>query len=106
MSAIIRNVGPRGPRFYEDQGALMFINVIDASTKEGPREATDEDRKEHPRAYEAMGANMDDLFPGAKPLISFTGRAPPGTPDPTLLAKPALEEPAPRAKLHLKGEAA
>jgi len=48
-----RQVCLRGPRFYPERGKAMFVNHIDASTREGPREATDEDRAAHPKAWAA-----------------------------------------------------
>lgn len=95
VAAIIRNTGPRGPRFYEDGGELMFVNVVDASTRDGPRPATDADMEAHPEAVGAFKANEESLFPGAKPLITFRGERPPGAPDPERLAKapPPREEP-------------
>lgn len=89
MPAIIRNTGPRGPRFYEDGGELKFVNTVDASTRDGPRDATDEDRVAHPEAFAAYERNDESMFPGAKPMIAFSGKRPPGVPDPELLAKPA-----------------
>jgi hypothetical protein len=88
MPAIIRNTGPRGPRFFEDGGELRFVNVVDASTRDGPREATDEDRMAHPEAFRAYEKNDESMFPGAKPMITFSGKRPASVPDPTILAKP------------------
>jgi hypothetical protein len=93
MNAIIRNMGPRGARFYDDNGVLMFVNVVDASTRDGPREATDDDRMANPEAYAKMDASTEDMFPGAKPLITFTGERPASAPNPELLAKPPEPEP-------------
>lgn len=45
----------RGPRFFEQDGELMFEHVIDGSNRIGPRPATDDDRRVHPQAYADMG---------------------------------------------------
>jgi hypothetical protein len=56
MISLQRNaVIQRGPRFFERDGELMFENVIDGSTRFGPRPATDEDRARYPGAYAQMG---------------------------------------------------
>lgn len=99
-AAIIRNTGPRGPRFYEDGEELMFVNVVDASTRDGPRPATEADMEAHPEAVAALKSNETSTFPGAKPLITFVdpnGKRPPDFPDPEKLAKAPepREEPEP-----------
>lgn len=110
MSTIIRNTGPRGPRFYVDGEALRFVNVVDASTRDGPRDATEEDQAAYPQAYAAFERGDESTFPGAAPMITFSGKRPAGVPDPALLAQapPPREEPveaASRKTLHLKTEA-
>jgi hypothetical protein len=106
MPAIIRNTGPRGPRFFEDNGTLRFVNVVDASTRDGPRDATDEDRIAHPEAFAALGSSAHDMFPGAKPMVTFSGEPPPELANKPPLAVPAppREEPKPpkRETLSLK----
>jgi hypothetical protein len=87
MPALQRNSSPRGPRFYEDGGELKFMQVFDANTIDGPREATDEDRLAHPQAYadyEARQAGVagDESFPGVKPIVTFKGERPADLPKP------------------------
>lgn len=100
MPAIIRNTGPRGPRFFEDGGDLRFVNVVDASTRDGPREATDEDRIAHPEAFAAYERADESMFPGATPMITFSGEPPPELSHRPPLAVPAppREEPTPKAE--------
>ena len=52
--------GIRGPRFYEEDGKLMFVRYIDGSTREGPRAATEADIDAHPAAFAALTADEDD----------------------------------------------
>lgn len=108
MPAIIRNTGPRGPRFFEDGGELRFVNVVDASTRDGPREATDEDRLAHPEAFAAYEANDQSMFPGAKPMITFSGEPPPevASRPPLSVAPPPREEPVEKPATKAKGEQA
>lgn len=94
MPAIIRNTGPRGPRFFEDGGVLRFVNVVDASTRDGPRDATDEDRQTHPEAFAAFGREDASMFPGAQPMVTFTGEPPPQLSD----RKPLAVPPPPRVE--------
>lgn len=111
VAAIIRNTGPRGPRFFLDGEELRFVNVVDASTRDGPRAATDDDRIAHPEAYAAYERDDESMFPGAKPMITFIGEAPaevaaraPLAVAPPEYAPPA-EKPAKRETLSLKTEA-
>jgi hypothetical protein len=76
MPVIVRNSGPRGPRFYAVDRELMFVNVIDGSTCHGPRPATAEDKAEHPDAYARFKAGTPDEIPGAKPIVTFKGERP------------------------------
>lgn len=82
MPVLTRNTGPRGPRFFEEGGEIMFVHVLDGSTRFGPRPATDEDRTDHPTAWLAYCAE-DETFPGAPP-VTFAdpvgGRPPERTP--------------------------
>jgi len=72
MPALVRNASPRGPRFYEDAGRLMFVNILDASTRDGPRPATAEDKKAHAATFAAFKAGEPDAFPGSQPLVTFS----------------------------------
>lgn len=68
MPSLQRSITKRGPRFYEDGGKLMFVNVVDGSTRDGPRVATAADKKAHPAALAAMGTMDDGL---GRPLVTF-----------------------------------
>lgn len=49
-----RSTSLRGPRFYrsgEDRAVILFVNQLDSSTREGPREALETDAQVHPKAY-------------------------------------------------------
>lgn len=74
MPALQRSVALRGPRFYSDDGKLMFVNVFDGFTRDGPREATEADATAHPEAAGAYttGAGAEAL----KPLVAFEGDEP------------------------------
>jgi hypothetical protein len=37
-----------GPRFYEEDGKIMFTHVVDRANVIGPREATQKDKDAHP----------------------------------------------------------
>lgn len=71
MPALQRSAAPRGARFYQDGGKLMFVNVLDASTRDGPRPATAVDKKAYPEALDAFQVGGADVFPGSRPLVSF-----------------------------------
>lgn len=86
MPALLRNSSPRGPRFYEDDGELLFMHVFDPNTVDGPRHATDEDRVAHPAAYaeyerRAADPGVQDVFPGVKPPVTFKGEPPEDLPE-------------------------
>ena len=68
MPAILRNNGPRGPKFYMDGDRLMFLNVLDSATYDGPRLATTADGKTYP---EALDAYMSGLEPKQRPMVTF-----------------------------------
>ena len=68
MPALERMHGPRGPRFWLDGDILRFANHLDASTRDGPRDATDADVAAHPDAYAKLGGEADGL--GA-PMVQF-----------------------------------
>lgn len=76
MPALVRNNSPRGPRFYQEDGELKFINVVDSCTRDGPRLAGEADKAAHPEAWEALVNGTPDMIPGAEPLVTFTGEAP------------------------------
>ncbi len=63
MPMLQRSVSIRGARFYRDGEGVMFVRHLDASTREGPRPATDADRSAHPEAWTAFGGDP----PGATP---------------------------------------
>ncbi len=54
MPTLQRSVSIRGARFYREGEEVMFVRHLDASTREGPRPATDEDRAVHPDAWMAF----------------------------------------------------
>ncbi|HEY5412902.1 MAG TPA: hypothetical protein VIJ94_19470 [Caulobacteraceae bacterium] len=56
MPALQRSVSQRGARFYQDGEQIMFVRHLDASTREGPRAATEADRAAHPDAWAAFEA--------------------------------------------------
>jgi len=58
MPALRRSVSIRGARFYQDGDEVMFVRHLDASTREGPRAATDEDRAGHPEAWADYAAGL------------------------------------------------
>ena len=58
MPTLQRSVAPRGARFYQAGDEVMFVRQLDASTREGPREATDEDRAAHPEAWREFAAPL------------------------------------------------
>lgn len=65
-----RQVALRGPKFYRDGANVMFVNHLDASTREGPREATTADAEAHPKAFEAfVGDGGAEPF---RPLLAFS----------------------------------
>ena len=58
MPALQRSVSMRGARFYRDGEEVVFVRHLDASTREGPRPATDEDRADHPDAWAQFAATQ------------------------------------------------
>ena len=58
MPALQRSVSMRGARFYRDGEEVVFVHHLDASTREGPRLATDEDRAAHPDEWAAFAASQ------------------------------------------------
>jgi hypothetical protein len=74
MPALQRSVALRGPRFYADDGKLMFVNVFDAFTRDGPREATEADAEAHPQAAGAYVEQAEGE--PLKPLVAFEGEEP------------------------------
>jgi hypothetical protein len=55
MPTLQRSLSIRGARFFRDGDQVMFVRHLDASTREGPRPATDEDRVSHPDAWAELG---------------------------------------------------
>lgn len=58
MPALQRSVSIRGARFYQDGEEVAFVRHLDASTREGPRPATDADRAEHPDAWAQFASSL------------------------------------------------
>jgi hypothetical protein len=75
MPALQRSSSPRGVRFYMDtfEGVetIMFLNVIDACTRFGPRPAVTEDAEAHADAWSTFEAGTEPLPPGSAPLVTF-----------------------------------
>lgn len=67
MPALQRSVSIRGPRFFRDGETEMFVNYLDASTRDGPRKATKEDRANHADAYAAFKAEKE--AEGLRPMF-------------------------------------
>lgn len=84
MPALVRSSAPRGARFYEDGDKVMFINVLDATTRFGPHEATQADMDAHPKAMEDFLEGKPVLPPGSAPLVTFED-PPEGRPEPAPL---------------------
>ena len=80
MPALQRSSAPRGARFYEDDGELVFVNVLDATSRIGPRPATDEDREAYPDAWAVFEGTKEDPITAFAPMITFS--------DPPNLDKP------------------
>jgi len=68
MPMLERRISLRGPRFWREAGRLMFARQIDASTRDGPRPATETDRAAFPDALAAAAVASRDP-PGA-PMIA------------------------------------
>ena len=69
MPALERRISLRGPRFWIEDGKLMFCNQIDGSTRDGPRDATPADKASFPDAY-AKGPAGDDAGLGSMLSVS------------------------------------
>lgn len=83
--SLIRNVTLRGAKFYrdgEDQTRVLFVNHLDGSTREGPREATEGDVAAHSEAFGAFLAE-DEAAAEIGPPNKKTGQ-------PTRLTRPPL----------------
>lgn len=82
MPALQRSSAPRGARFYYDADAetILFLNVLDATSRIGPRPATDEDREAHPDAWAVLEGTKPDPITAFAPMITFS--------DPANLEKP------------------
>jgi hypothetical protein len=80
MPALERRISLRGPRFWREDAALMFVNQIDASTRDGPRPATEDDKAAWPQAFAAAGFVGAD--PPGGPLISARDAGPRPAPPP------------------------
>lgn len=71
-----RTIALRGPKFYrdgEDRAKVLFVNHIDSSTREGPREAMETDAVGHPDAWQRFVAEEAGIEPQTplRPLVSF-----------------------------------
>jgi hypothetical protein len=75
MPTLERRISLRGPRFWLDDGALMFANQLDGSTRDGPRAATDEDKAAHPSALAMVETVTAD--PPGRPLVTAIDPAQP-----------------------------
>ena len=53
MPTLQRSVSIRGARFYREGDDVLFVHHLDASTREGPRAATDEVSVRSPRSTSA-----------------------------------------------------
>lgn len=51
-----------GPRFYRDDGRVLFKYVLDGKSEIGPYEATDQDKAEHAEAW-AMFVGTEAVLP-------------------------------------------
>lgn len=70
MPALDRRISTRGPKFWEQGDDVMFVNFIDASTRDGPRLATDDDIAMYPDEYRrAFDAPSYD--PPGVPLVQI-----------------------------------
>ena len=79
MPALQRSISLRGPRFFADGAAIMFVNHLDGSTRDGPRQATAEDQAAHPAAWASYEA--DDGRDPLKPTLVAID-PPDGRPEP------------------------
>lgn len=73
MLKLQRNHGPRGPRFYQDDGKIWFIRVFDTNTREGPFVATLDHKNAFPEAWAAFERADNDAH---RPLVTFSGEEP------------------------------
>lgn len=83
--SLIRNVTLRGAKFYrdgDDQTRVLFVNNLDGSTRDGPREATEADVEAHSEAFGAFLAS-DEAAAETGPVNKKTGQ-------PTKLERPPL----------------
>ena len=65
-----------GPRFFVDEdGKLMFENVIDGGNVVGPREATEEDKELHAEALKNMGPAAKSEVEDAKAKLAAAEKA-------------------------------
>lgn len=106
---LTREVSLRGPRFFrsgEDRGLVLFVNYIDASTREGPREATTRDAELHAAAFEDFvtrdaAEQQGRAHPPGKPL-----EAEPLRPLVTFMDPPGGKPPREKGQHELRREAA
>ena len=69
MPTLERRISLRGPRFWREGELLMFAHQLDASTRDGPRTATDADKAAFPDAL-AQAEVETDAAPGASILVA------------------------------------
>lgn len=75
QAAVRRNAHfTRGPRFFREDGEVLFEFVIDATNVVGPRPAHDGDRVSHPEAW-AQFQLQDVPAPSAEPAPVLRLRA-------------------------------
>jgi hypothetical protein len=74
MPMLERRISLRGPRFWREGEVLMFAHQLDASTREGPRPATDADRDAFPEALAQAGVPNAD--PPGGPVLVASDRPP------------------------------
>lgn len=96
MLAPSRLLGPRGPRFYGEGAQIMFVNVLDSTTREGPRQATKADSLAHVEAWAKFTGELPDADPLNAGLSFRDVEEGEGPTDPEA-EKPA-DEPGPYAK--------
>ncbi len=59
MPSLDRRPGVRGPMFWMGDETIMFVNHFDASTRDGPREASEDDSLAHPEAFSVFKAKWE-----------------------------------------------
>lgn len=79
--AIQRAVMPsKGPKFYEQDGVVMFTYVIDPSSVVGPYKARWQDQADHPEAWAAFLAERAPEPIQTEPTVVASEASPGPTP--------------------------